>query len=371
MDNDGAAVSTADEWGSVDSGQGPEAALPTTPFARLRPPLASLLVEKGVASKEQLDEALAEAQATGERVEEVVVRRGWINEAQLADVIARQWHLPFAALSTIRVDPEAQSLMSQEDGVSLEAWPVGFMAGLPLVAVADPGEARFASVRETLGRDCTFLVTTRSALSQLIEENSAPATGAEVVFAAELPEPAATAFEPGQAVLRSVPAALEAEPAAAESWPATPEIEPTPDSSTSQPPRSRRAAATFEHEPAATFEHEPAGVRARADAGTRDRAHRHPFATLAADDSTPVLEELDRLLDRLLEERGRTEGPARRLPPAAGGAQRGRGTPPGEHPRTRGESDSRRAASRVDEEQARRDGRLAHALRSSRDRVVT
>ena len=94
MDNDGAAVSTADEWGSVDEGQGLEAALPTTPFARLRPPLASLLVEKGVASKEQLDDALAEAQETGERVGEVVVRRGWINEAQLADVLARQWQPP-------------------------------------------------------------------------------------------------------------------------------------------------------------------------------------------------------------------------------------------------------------------------------------
>lgn len=291
MDNDGAAVSTADEWGSVDPGQGPEAALPTTAFARLRPPLASLLVEKGVASKEQLDEALAEAQATGERVEEVVVRRGWINEAQLADVIARQWHLPFAALSTIRVDPEAQGLMSQEDAVSLEAWPVGFMAGAPLVAVADPGEARFASVRETLGRDCTFLVTTRSALSQLIEENSAPGTGAEVAFAAELPEPAATTFEPGQAALRSVPASLAEETAAPESWPSTPEIEP---------------ATGFEHEPAAAFEHEPPVAFEHEPTPAPETVLPAPLHAVAADESTPVLEELDRLLDRLLEERGRT-----------------------------------------------------------------
>ena len=345
MDNDGAAVSTADEWGSVDAGQGLEAALPTTPFARLRPPLASLLVEKGVASKEQLDDALAEAQETGERIGEVVVRRGWINEAQLADVLARQWQLPFAALSTIRVDPEAQGLMSQEDAVSLGAWPVGFMAGVPLVAVADPGEARFASVRETLGRDCTFLVTTPSALSQLIEENSAPATGAEVAFAAEWPEPAATAFEPGQAVLDGVPASLEAEPAAAESWPATPEIEPTTGFETSRPACVRARAGR--------------GVRGRADAGTRDRApgtrpHRgrrriHARPRGARPPARPAA-------------RGaRThQGPARRLSPAVGGAQRGRGTPPGEHPRTRGEGDSRRAASRVDEEQARRDERLAH-----------
>jgi Type II secretion system (T2SS), protein E, N-terminal domain len=291
MDNDGAAVSTADEWGPVDADQSLEAAPPTTPIARLRPPLASLLVEKGVASKEQLDDALAEAQETGGRVGEVVVRRGWINEAQLADVLASQWKLPFAALSTIRVDPEAQGLMSQEDAVSLGAWPVGFMAGVPLVAVADPGEALFASVRETLGRDCTFLVTTPSALSQLIEENSAPATGAEVALAAEWAEPVATAFEPGQAVLDGVPASLEAEPAATESWPATPEIEPT---------------TGFEYELAAAFEHEPAAALEGEPTPALEIVLPAPVDTSADDESTAVLEELDRLLDRLLEERGST-----------------------------------------------------------------
>lgn len=302
MDNNGAAVSTADEWGSADAGQGLEAARPNTPLAQPRPALASLLVESGVASKEQLDDALVEAQATGERLGEVVVRRGWINEAQLAEVLARQWQLPFAALSTISVDPEAQGLMSQEDAVSLGAWPVGFMAGVPLVAVADPGEARFASVRETLGRDCAFAVTTRRALAQLIEENTAPATGAQVASAAESPEPTATAFEPGQEVIDNVPGSVEADPAPAESCPATPEIEST---------------NGFEPEPAAAFEPEPTartrwqrrgGAVAFEDepAQAPETVLPAPVRTVAGDESTPVLEELERLLDRVLEERGLT-----------------------------------------------------------------
>ena len=199
--------------------------------------------------------------------------------------------------------------MSQEDAVSLGAWPVGFMAGLPLVAVADPGEARFASVRETLGRDCTFLVTTPSALSQLIEENSAPATGAEVAFAAEWPEPAATAFEPGQAVLDGVPASLEAEPAAAETAgrsngreiePSRPRIRARASRDAEQAGSSdvRARAGGDEDEPAAAFEHEPTPAP--------ETVLPAPVRTVAGDESTPVLEELDRLLDRLLEERGRT-----------------------------------------------------------------
>ena len=54
----------------------------------------------------------------------------------------------------------------------------------------------------------------------------------------------------------------------------------------------------FEYEPAAAFEHEPTPAP--------ETVLPAPVRAVAADDSTPVLEELDRLLDRLLEERGRT-----------------------------------------------------------------
>ena len=64
MNGDGAAVTSGEEPASVpaDAGQGADEALGGALFARLRPPLASLLADDGVASREQLDEALAEAE---------------------------------------------------------------------------------------------------------------------------------------------------------------------------------------------------------------------------------------------------------------------------------------------------------------------
>ena len=45
-----------------------------------RPPLLSLLVDAGVAPEAQLRLALAEGMGRGERLGEVVLRRGWIDE---------------------------------------------------------------------------------------------------------------------------------------------------------------------------------------------------------------------------------------------------------------------------------------------------
>jgi hypothetical protein len=216
-------------------------------IGRLRPSLASLMAEAGAASHEQLQQALAEGQQTGERLGEVVLRYGWINEADLANLIARQWDLSFVALSMIRVDEQARSLLSRDEAAHLGACPVGFDENRPLVAIADPSEVRFAAVRERLGATCAFLVTTQSALARLIEQ-----TGA----AAVAPEAAATAQD-----------VVEPDP--------LPDVEDRLDSS-------------FDLEPFSAPEHEPSA------AAVVDE-HQH--------DSSPAVDQLDRLIEQLLAER--------------------------------------------------------------------
>jgi general secretion pathway protein E/type IV pilus assembly protein PilB len=54
----------------------------------LRPQLGALLVQKGLLSKECLDEALAERAQTGELLGQVLLRHGWIFEDELARVLA-------------------------------------------------------------------------------------------------------------------------------------------------------------------------------------------------------------------------------------------------------------------------------------------
>jgi hypothetical protein len=235
----------------------PETSVSEVAVGRLRPSLASLLADEGVATMEQLEEALAEGMKSGERLGEVVLRRGWINEAGLAQLIARRWDLTFVARSMITVDEHAQALLSRADAERLGASPFAFNDGIPQVAVTDPTEERFTEVRAALGTQCTFVVTTPSALSQLI----ADAPEAPSAPVAETSLAAAPAFETTQA---------EAE-----------------NGETPEPFAVQPEAAPF-----ALAEPEPTYVPAA-----------EPVEDHSLGDSSPALEELDRLLQRLVSDR--------------------------------------------------------------------
>jgi type IV pilus assembly protein PilB len=105
----------------------------------VRPHLGSLLLEKGLLTHAQLDEALAERRANGGLLGETLVRLGFIFEDELARVLAEQAGVPFVNLDTILVDPSAATVLPRSVGESLPALPVRFTPeGSLVVAVADP-----------------------------------------------------------------------------------------------------------------------------------------------------------------------------------------------------------------------------------------
>ncbi len=55
----------------------------------------SVLVEAGVASEQDVQLALVEGAGSGQRLGEVLVRRGVVTEEHLGRLLAQQWSLPF------------------------------------------------------------------------------------------------------------------------------------------------------------------------------------------------------------------------------------------------------------------------------------
>ncbi len=198
------------------SGEIHETQAGVSPIGRLRPSLASLMVEEGVATSEQLEQAVVEGQQSGERLGEVVLRHGWINEAGLAGLVARQWDLSFVALSMISVDDSARALLSREICERLAACPVSFDDGVPVLAIADPNEDRFAAVREALRTPCSFFVTTGSALAGLIDQQPGGPAEPATVHVVETPAVLQQADEVSVAeaphALSLASAAVEVEP---------------------------------------------------------------------------------------------------------------------------------------------------------------
>lgn len=161
-----------------------------------RPALGALLTQAGIATDEQVKDALAEGMRTGEKLGEMVVKRGWATEERLAQLLAEQWGLRFSKADALSIDPLAIRRLSLAEARELEAVPVWFDLHGLVMAIAEPSNDLFAAVQTTVG-DVSYVVVARSALKSLLqsrffadgsadeetpataEENGASGSGAE------------------------------------------------------------------------------------------------------------------------------------------------------------------------------------------------
>lgn len=129
-----------------------------------RVPLGQLLIQSGFLTQVQLDDALYEGSRTGERLGEVVVRRGLASEDDVARLLAEQWELEYVERSAIWFDGNALARLSREDAQRLEALPTRIEGGHVVVAVAEPTEQRLEALRELIGPETVVIVVPKSAL---------------------------------------------------------------------------------------------------------------------------------------------------------------------------------------------------------------
>ena len=172
-----------------------------------RKPLGQLLREAGFLTEEQLNWALHEGRRTGERLGEVVVRRGWASEDDIAKLLAEQWQLGYVERSSIWFDVDAITRMSREQAQRLEALPTRVQDGRVVVAVAEPTEERLAALRAVIGDDTVVVVVPKTALdagvrSELLdteapEDESKPAPKPTGLAGHGHSLPAAVAERPG------------------------------------------------------------------------------------------------------------------------------------------------------------------------------
>jgi len=158
-----------------------------------RKPLGELLVEAGLIAQPQLDQALREGAETGERVGEVVVRRRWATEDDVARVLADQWGLSYVDRASIWFDADALARLSREDAQRLEALPTRVEDGRVVVAVAEPTEQRLAALEKLIG-DTVLVVVPKSALeaglhSELLSSRSGAAVAKPSQDDVPAPEP--------------------------------------------------------------------------------------------------------------------------------------------------------------------------------------
>jgi hypothetical protein len=106
--------------------------------AARREPLGLLLAQAGLLAPGELDFALARARNEGRRLGEVVIEYGLVSSSDVIRLVAEQRGLPFLDIAPLSVDPAAARLLPIDLAHSLRTLPIGFVRGLPVVALADP-----------------------------------------------------------------------------------------------------------------------------------------------------------------------------------------------------------------------------------------
>jgi type IV pilus assembly protein PilB len=139
----------------------------------MRVSLGTLLIQAGVASEQDIKDALGEGQQTGERLGEVVIRKGLATDEQIAQLLAKQWQLPYAEGSDITVDDVAALRISRSDAHALGAQPVAYDGDVLVMAIAEPRSELFAEVQRRIG-EAAYVVVSRSTMEDLVGAPLAP-----------------------------------------------------------------------------------------------------------------------------------------------------------------------------------------------------
>lgn len=105
-----------------------------------REPLGALLSEAGLLDPAEVDFALARARSEGKRLGEVLIEYGLVSSNDVIRFVAEQRGLPFFDIGNLAVDPAAAKLLPIDFARSRRTLPIGFVRGLPVVALADPSD---------------------------------------------------------------------------------------------------------------------------------------------------------------------------------------------------------------------------------------
>ncbi|ENB2089181.1 Flp pilus assembly complex ATPase component TadA [Vibrio alginolyticus] len=107
---------------------------------QLRKRLGDLLVEEGIVSEEQIQQALNAQRSTGQKLGDALIDLGFITEKQMLDFLSQQLGLPLVDLGRAPVDAEAVQILPEVHARRLRAMVVARNGDTLRVAMSDPAD---------------------------------------------------------------------------------------------------------------------------------------------------------------------------------------------------------------------------------------
>jgi general secretion pathway protein E/type IV pilus assembly protein PilB len=102
--------------------------------------VGTILLERGLISREQLEIALAEQRSSGERLERILVRLGYVSREEVLRAIGEQFHMPVVDLADMIVEPRTLGALPAKLVHDQNCVPIAMENGTLTVATSDPFE---------------------------------------------------------------------------------------------------------------------------------------------------------------------------------------------------------------------------------------
>ena len=102
--------------------------------------VAAILLERGLITREQLDQAASEHRASGERLDRAIVRLGLVGRREVLEVIGEQLAMPVVDIGSAAVEPEVIEALPARVVFKQQVAPVEKRDGTLVVATSDPFE---------------------------------------------------------------------------------------------------------------------------------------------------------------------------------------------------------------------------------------
>lgn len=102
--------------------------------------IGSILLERGLIGEEQLEQAIGEQNRTGERLDHVLVRLGFVSSIDVLEAIGKQFAMPIVDLNSIDVSEETLKTLPPKLVFKQQCVPISRQNGTLQIATCDPFE---------------------------------------------------------------------------------------------------------------------------------------------------------------------------------------------------------------------------------------
>lgn len=131
--------------------------------------VATILVERGLITREQLEQAAAEHRSSGERLDRALIRLGMVGRREVLEIIGEQLAMPVVDLGAADVAPEVIQLLPARVVFKQQVVPIELRDGVLVVATSDPFDlSALDELRLVTGNPIELVLADEEELRQFI-----------------------------------------------------------------------------------------------------------------------------------------------------------------------------------------------------------